>query len=160
MPARAPKVSRNLEKVLQGLGQKIRDRRKELKISSITTAEAAGISRVTLHRVEKGEGSVAMSSYLSVIAALGLSIELAELSKGKKSGSPGAVLPKKIRLTDYKQLKRIAWQLKGTKEISPNEALDLYERNWRHVDAKAMDERERKLLEMLMAFFGRGRLLV
>ena len=61
---------------------------------------------------------------------------------------------------DYQQLKRLAWQLKDTKELTPREALDLYERNWRHVDTAAMDEGERELIEVLLAAFGRERLLV
>jgi len=159
MPARAPNISAKLEKVLRKLGQELRDRRKKLKISSVATAEAAGISRITLHRIERGEASVAMSAYISVIVALGLSLDLVD-PKSPKSKPSISDLPKKIRIADYKQLKRIAWQLKGTKQISPQEALDLYERNWRHVDAKAMDEKEQKLLDMLLAAFGRERLLV
>ena len=96
-----------------------------------------------------------------MIFALGLTLKLVDpRSQKSKRDSLDRKLPKRIRLANYKQLKRLAWQLKGTKEMTPKEALDLYERNWRHVDAKAMDSRERELLEMLLAAFGRERLLV
>lgn len=161
MPARAPQITKAPEKLLRELGQKIREHRKKLGVSATATAEAAGMSRVTLHRIEKGEVSVAMSAYLSVICALGLALELVDpQNKKEKRKSLEQKMPQKIRIADYKQLKRLAWQLKGTKEISPKEALGLYERNWRHIDTKAMDTREEKLLEMLLAAFGRERLLV
>lgn len=119
------------------------------------------MSRITLHRIERGEASVAMGAYLSVIFALGLTVQLVDpQSQKRKRDLLDQEPPKKIRLADYKQLKRLAWHLKDTKEISPKEALDLYERNWRHIDAKAMDAHEQKLLEMLLAAFGRERLLV
>ncbi len=161
MPAKSPQIPKDLEKALHKLGQRLRDRRKKLGISAVATAEAAGMSRITLYRIEQGEASVAMGAYLSVIAALGLAFDLVDLrSQKRKRDSLKPKLPPKIRLADYKQLKRLAWQLRDTKEISPKEALDLYERNWRHVDVKAMDSREQEFLETLLAAFGRERLLV
>lgn len=119
------------------------------------------MSRVTLHRIERGEPSVAMGAYLSAIFALGLELELSDPRQRKsRSQRLDRKPPSKIRPADYPQLKRLAWQLKGTKEISPKEALDIYERNWRHVDLKSMDARERDLVEMLLDAFGRERLLV
>lgn len=101
-----------------------------------------------------------MSAYLSVICALGLALELVDPKNKKKKQTTETKLPQKIRLADFKQLKRLAWQLEGTEEVSPKEALDLYQRNWRHLDTKAMDAREQKLLAALLAEFGRERLLV
>lgn len=147
-----------LDKTLQELGQKIRERRKHLKVSSVLTAEAAGLSRVTLYRIEKGEPSVAMGAYLAVILSLGLKMELTNTTPTNNAAR--LPLPSKIRVGDYKQLKRIAWQIKKTKELSPKDALDLYERNWRHVDTKNLDALERSLIEALLASFGREKLLV
>lgn len=161
MPAPSPKIGRSLEKSLQRLGQRVRDRRKQLGVNATTTAEAAGLSRVTLYRIERGEPSVAMGAYLAVISALGLEVELMD-AQARSGARPGATrpLPKMIPLSKYPQLKRLAWQLKDTKQLTPDEALELYERNWRHVDLKAMDARERELIESLLAAFGRERLLV
>ena len=161
MPAKSPSIGKKLEKDLQGLGQRLRERRKELRVSATTTAEAAEMSRVTLYRIEKGEPSVAMGAYLSVISALGLALDVRDPLKKKMPPSNSKnKLPKKIRIASYKQLKRLAWQLKGTQELTHEEVLDPYERNWRHVDIAAMDAREKKLLEMLLAAFGREKLLV
>ncbi len=161
MPAKSPVIRKSLEKNLQTLGQQLRDRRKDLGVSAVTAAQAAAMSRVTLYRIEKGEASVAMGAYLSVICSLGLALDLKDPSAQKNLPDKAKnKLPKKIRISNYKQLKRLAWQLKKTHELTPQEALDFYERNWRHVDINSMDSREKKLLEMLLAAFGRERLLV
>jgi transcriptional regulator with XRE-family HTH domain len=126
-------------------------------VTATELAEAAGMSRMTLHRIEKGEPSVTMGAYMSVIAALGLRLELADPGV-RKASRDKAPLPRAIRIADYPQLKRIAWQLADT-ELTPKEALALYQRNWRHVDRKAMDDLERDLVRRLAARLG-GRLVV
>lgn len=138
------------------LGQAIREARKAQRLSATVTAEAAGISRVTLYRIEKGEPSVVMGAYLQVALALGLTLTLDQPQTKRAQRK----LPAKIRISDYKQLKRLAWQLKDGQEMTPEQALSLYERNWRHVDEEKMDERERDFLKALLAHFGRERLLV
>lgn len=160
MPAKSPVISKTLEKKLQELGQRLRERRKELGVSATTTAEAAEMSRITLNRIERGEASVAMGAYMSVAAALGLDLGIQDARGRKSSASVKGKLPKKIKIASYGQLRKLAWQLKDTTELTAQEALDLYERNWRHVDVKKMNNKEKKLLELLLASFGRERLLV
>ena len=96
---------------------------------------------------------------MSVIAALGLDIELLDSRPGGAMEA-AAKLPATIRLADYPQLKRIAWQRKRVAEITPNDALALYERNWRHIDGEALGTRERELVKLLVDALGGGRLLV
>ena len=164
MSAPSPPISPILQKTLRSLGQRLRTRRKDLGVSAAASAEAAGMSRVTLYRIEKGEASVTMGAYLSVVSTLGLDLELSEKhnerSRASRSRSSGLKLSPRVKLADYAQLKKLAWQLKDTKEISPKEALELYERNWRHVDLKTMSPREREFIQALLAAFGRERLLV
>ncbi|MGK5084105.1 helix-turn-helix transcriptional regulator [Bdellovibrionota bacterium FG-1] len=160
MPASSPPVGAALKKLLRYFGQRLRAHRKRLGVNATVTAESAGMSRVTLHRIERGEPSVTMGAYLSVISALGLELELFDPQQKRTSRSSAPKLPSKVRLTDFPQLKRLAWQMKDTQEISPKEALDLYERNWRHVDLAKMDSHEREFIETLLAAFGRERLLV
>ena len=75
MPATSPNQSTTCIAQLQALGARIRAQRKALKVSSTVTAEAAGVSRVTLHRIEKGEPSVTLGAYGNVLAALGLELQ-------------------------------------------------------------------------------------
>ena len=72
MPSPAPLTSEQCAAQLQALGAQIRAQRKALRLSATVTAEAAGLSRVTLHRIEKGEPSVTMGAWCNTMAALGL----------------------------------------------------------------------------------------
>lgn len=158
MPAKAPPRGTQLKKVLRQLGQEIRDRRKQLELSAVATSEAAFISRMTLNRIEKGEPSVTLGAYINVLSALGLELDLRD--KNRIRDESLGELPKRIRVADYPQLKRLAWQLKDSTELSPEEALELYERNWRHVENDNLQKKERQLIDRLLAKLGRSKLLV
>ena len=163
MPALSPPASAAASALLTLLGQRIRDHRKALSVSATDAAEASGISRVTLHRIERGEPSVAMASYMNAIAALGLELEITRPQTQRQhpaASDHASPIPSTLRLADYPQLKRLAWQRGGTAKVSPEEALSLYERNWRHVDMAAMDPHERALVAALAQQWGGGRLLV
>ena len=84
---------------------------------------------------------------------LGLSFDLIDA----KAAAGTTKLPKKIRLRDFPQLKKLAWQLHSVDEISPPEALDLYERNWRHLDRTAVSDNEAALIDALSRELGEGR---
>ena len=164
MPARAPPLAEAAATKLAALGERIRERRKALKVSAVDAAEAAGMSRVTLHRVEAGEPSVAMAAYIGAATAVGLELDLVdprERSRGKRGKARSErPFPARIRLADYPQLKRLAWQLHGVTTLSPEEVLGLYERNWRHVDTGALEPAEQALVNALVQHLGGGRLLV
>jgi transcriptional regulator with XRE-family HTH domain len=72
MPAPSPDLTPQSAEALAAIGGVVRQRRKDLRISAVAAAEAAGISRVTLHRIEKGQPAVTMGAYLRVLVALGL----------------------------------------------------------------------------------------
>ena len=164
MPALAPAIGHLLAARLMTLGVRIRDHRKAMRISATDAAEAAGMSRVTLHRIERGEPSVAMAAYFSATAALGLELQVVSPPQRTRDGRVDLIapseLPETIRLADHPQLARLAWQQHGVVEVSPAEALSLYERNWRHVDLQAMGPHERALVQALADRLSAGRLLV
>ena len=146
------KIRNNMTSKIIDLGQKIRTQRKALRISATATAEAAGMSRVTLYRIEKGEASVTMGAYLSAMAALGLDLDITPAG-GTAAQAPACDragwIPARVPLADYPQLRQLAWQVHGTDWLTPREALDIYERNWRHVDAQALEPHEQQLVEAL-----------
>lgn len=159
MPATAPASLDAVIEKLHALGQAIRTHRKSMKISATAAAEAAGMSRVTLHRIEKGEPSVTMGAYLNAMLALGLDWRLfspGEPDPGTAAMETGAI-PARIRLADYPQLKRLAWQVHGTDELTPIEARNIYERNERHLDWPLMSAHERRLIEALYQQLGRNK---
>ena len=157
MPSSAPIVLEQCTAQLQALGEQIRARRKALRLSATVTAEAAGLSRVTLHRIEKGEPSVTMGAYLNAVAALGLEFHIT--APNDKAGpvaeaSRKGWIPARIRLADYPQLQALAWHVHGTEALTPSEALGIYERNWRHLDVPAMAPAEQDLVEALRLGLG------
>jgi transcriptional regulator with XRE-family HTH domain len=152
MPARAPIVASTATDKLIELGKQIRAHRKALRISATTVAEAAGISRVTLHRIENGEPSVTMGAYLNAMEALSIDfgiIKSTELTAAALNVDRTGWIPARIRLADYPQLKQLAWQVHGTDELTPVEALGIYDRNWRHLDVNALEPHERQLVDAL-----------
>lgn len=136
---------------LHRLGGEIRARRKALGVNATNTAESAGISRVTLHRIEKGEPSVAMGAYLNVMAALGL--QLLAANPPTSTNAEGSI-PTKIKLDEFPQLRQLAWQIHGTDTLTPLEARDIYERNWRHLDKNKLEDHERQLIHALREGLG------
>lgn len=156
MPAATPTVAPTDQERLARLGERLRAVRKRQRVTTVAASEAAGISRVTLHRIERGEPTVAIGAWMAAASALGLAFDLVDANAANQTGK----LPKQIRLRDYPQLKKLAWQLHGVHEISPREALQLYERNWRHVDHRALSEDEAALIDALSREVGGGRLLV
>ncbi len=156
MPATALKISNRDSHDLARLGARIRQARRQQKVSAVAAAEAAGLSRVTLHRIERGEPSVAMSSWLALANAVGLAFALVDPS----ALPPSVELPARIRLDRYPRLQKLAWQLKGVDDLPPKDALALYERNWRHVDVAGLTEEEAALIRALSSNFGGGKLLV
>lgn len=155
MPAAAPALPPAGAVTLARLGQRIRSQRQRLQVSAAIAAESAGMSRVTWHRIERGEPSVTMGAYLGAAAAVGLDFELHE-----RAAPPDTAAAQGIRLRDFPQLRQLAWAVPGAQSMTPQQALALYERNWRHVDVARLTAEERALIESLAATFGAGRLLV
>lgn len=156
MPASPPPASpADLDRLVR-LGRRLAAARKQQKVTAVAAAEAAGISRVTLHRIERGEPAVSMGAWVAAASAVGLLLELVD-----GSAAPDTTpLPQRIRLDEYPALKKLAWQLQGVEELTPREALDLYERNWRQVDGPSLSMKEIALIHVLSRTLGGGRLLV
>ena len=151
MPSKSPTNPEQCTAQLQALGEQIRTQRKALRLSATVTAEAAGLSRVTLHRIEKGEPSVTMGAWCNALAALGMDLQARTSTQQPPATAPDRAgwIPARVALADYPQLRALAWQVHGTDTLTPAEALGIYERNARHLDMEAMPAHERALLEAL-----------
>ena len=157
MPAKPPRPAARTQAQLQALGELIRARRKALGVSAAAAAEAAGLSRVTLHRIEKGEPAVTIGAWANVLAALDMDWGARAPEEAAKAAQPTDLndwVPVRVRLSDYPQLKSLAWQVQGTDTLSPAEALDIYTRNARHLDMEAMTAPEQALIVALRTAFG------
>jgi transcriptional regulator with XRE-family HTH domain len=147
------------------LGAKIAAQRKALGVRAQSAARSAGISRVTLHRIEKGETSVSLGAYLQVCQVLGLHLGILTADGG---GAPQNLQPTNplvvdgphIRIGDYSQLTALAWQLDVNTLLTDVEARGIYERNQRFLDVQQINSHERALMQRLIAEIGMGSLLV
>ena len=149
--------------VLVRLGGQITARRKALKIRAQSCAGAAGISRVTLHRIERGESTVNMGAYLQVCEVLDLHLGLVPLGNqgieecAKQIAGPDTP---HLRIKDYPQLKTLAWQLDEEEYLTDAEAISIYERNKRFLDLEHLENHERELMQRLTINRGMEQLFV
>ena len=59
----------------------------------------------------------------------------------------------------FAELARLVWNRDPNRAITGQEALGLYEANWRHVDVASLSPQERSLIDSLATRFGGGHLL-
>jgi transcriptional regulator with XRE-family HTH domain len=100
IPVAAPiPVTRALRK----LGHDIRDARRRRRIPVAILAERSSISRMTLHKVEKGEPGVSMGTYATVLFVLGMADRLADVADPRRDTVGLELeeerLPERIRLS-------------------------------------------------------------
>lgn len=153
MPTPAPKLTPAAQASAQALGATVRTQRKALSVTATALAEAAGVSRVTVYRIEKGEPSVTLGAYANVLAALGLALQASPESANATSAASPGWLPARVRLADYPQLRSLAWHMPGAQALSPAQAWSLYQRNARHMDDAALTPAERQLMQALHQAF-------
>lgn len=108
---------------------------------------------MTLHRIEAGNPSVTIGAYANVAAALGVHLVVPVMDE------PGAA-PTRLLVGDYPGLRSLAWQTDSGTEITEAEALNLYERGWRHLDREALTDREKAFIQHLADTYGSGTLVV
>jgi len=91
------------------LGRDIQNARKRRKITTSLMAERASITRVTLAKIEKGNPSVAIGLYATVLFVLGMKDALKDLVDFKKDEIGQMLeeenLPKRVRLKTKKVIR-------------------------------------------------------
>ncbi|WP_137917074.1 helix-turn-helix transcriptional regulator [Hydrogenophaga sp. 2FB] len=159
--------------LLLDLGARLRLARKRRGLSAEKVALAAGITRVTLNRLEVGAPEAAtLGTLTKVLGALGLSADLMLLARDDKVGhrlrDTQLLEPKKTRLPSLISLQDLphlreaaAWHIRNPDAaLTPAEVYELYERNWRHIEPGKIVGKEAKLLKQLTKTIGKGVLLV
>jgi transcriptional regulator with XRE-family HTH domain len=97
MAKTAPPILPALRRRLQELGENVRLARLRRGYSAELTAERAGISRPTLRAIERGDGSVSMGAYASVLQTLGLEETLTSVARDDVLGRKLQDLNVKVR---------------------------------------------------------------
>lgn len=64
-------------------------------------------------------------------------------------------MPDLLHIDDYPQLALLAWN-RVVRDIAGDEALALYERNWRFVDTATLTDNEAALIAKLTKQYGHG----
>ena len=83
------------------LGHNLALARKKRRLSTVSMSERSFVSRTTLAKIEKGDPSVSIGAYASVLAILGLEQQLGEVAHRTKDSLGLDIdekqLPKRIR---------------------------------------------------------------
>ena len=74
------------QKIFDGIGENIKLARKRRKLTTEQVAERAGIHRATLHRVEKGDPTVAIGLYFNVLKVLNLESDFSKIAMDDEFG--------------------------------------------------------------------------
>jgi hypothetical protein len=102
VPAHSKGLPIPVARALRKLGRDLRDARRRRRIPSAVLAERAGIGRMTLFRIERGDGSVSLGSYAAVLFSLDMIERLNDLADVRFDAIGLAVeeghLPQRIRL--------------------------------------------------------------
>jgi DNA-binding XRE family transcriptional regulator len=153
MPAKSPTVNAPAREMMEEIGRTIRGRRKALGVSTVMAAHAAGVSRVTWHRVEKAEPSVTLGAYVAALQTLGLGVQATQASAPAPNAfghsATECTIAAGIAINRYPQLREIAWHVKDGFVLTPTEAWGLYDRYRRHLRLEEMQPDERKLYDEL-----------
>lgn len=80
MPSKAPLAFSSESKLLADFGERLRLARLRRRLATATVAERCGISRPTLAKVERGNASVTLGTYLRVLSVYGLDGDLAAVA--------------------------------------------------------------------------------
>ena len=100
-------LPRAARQALAKLGEDITVARKKRRISTVSMAERAFISRGTLYKVEKGDPTVSMGVYATVLAILGLTEALGQVADRRNDTLGLDIeedrLPRKIVLSRHKR---------------------------------------------------------
>jgi len=87
MGKRTSTISPKLKCILATVGENIKLARLRRNLSSSLLAQRAGMTRVTLASIEKGEATVSFGAYANVLFSLGLEQDLLLIAKGDELGN-------------------------------------------------------------------------
>lgn len=127
-------------------GVQLRAVRQKAGLTQEQLAARAGLTRQKVIDLEQGRPGVALATFIAALEVLGVDLDLTQLQQRGP----------RIPLSDYPELRQLAWNRGGAEWISEPEALALYERNWRHVDPGQMPPEEQALLDYLVRKHGGG----
>lgn len=100
MPRTYPTFFPKAKRQLESLGKRLREARLRRKIAAGHFAERMGVSRDTLNRLERGDATIAIGTYLRALAVLGLDADLEQVAANDALGrqlQDAALAPRRVR---------------------------------------------------------------
>lgn len=136
------------------LGVDLRVQRKRLGVTAEIAAKAAGISRVTLHRIENGSPGASIGAVYQVASALGLELRLCDRSVQPANNlETEEVVPLTIVIDRNPFLKSLCWHIPNQKVLSAREAHDIYEKGSKFLQDTEVTDEELRLITNLKQMF-------
>ncbi len=86
MPSKPPIVFPQEQRLLSAFGERLRLARLRRKLSMVTVAQRAGVSRTSLYNAEAGDPGATLGTYLRILAVLGLETDIQALAADDKVG--------------------------------------------------------------------------
>jgi transcriptional regulator with XRE-family HTH domain len=132
-------VSANVQPHFDELGTRLKGARIERRISLVEMANRTGISRDTLHRLERGDPSISIAALLNVLGVLGLEAELDQVAARFRTRREARPIDPQV-LIDFAErdwsavtaLKTAAW-LKRRQRLGPRDSFRISDDLRRHV---------------------------
>jgi len=159
------------------LGARIAALRRMKRMRQQDVAAAAGLARATVREIEHGSATAGIGSYLKVLEVLDALNDVnlvAPLARDVADAAARPVMrvrpPRQVTLVrranrkpaadvvqidDYPQLAQLAWN-RAIRDITGEDALALYEANWRFVEQDELTARETALIDRLKKKYGHG----
>ena len=139
---------------LTKLGADLKLNRKRLGVTAEVAAKAAGISRVTLHRIERGSAGASIGAVHQVASALGLELRLCDrIVHPTNAFDTDEAVPLKIVIDRYPFLRSLCWHIPNQNVLGAREAHDIYARGSRFLKDQEFSNEELKLMEKLSQMF-------
>lgn len=129
-----------------------------LSISEV--AAAMNVDPAQVSRFESGSTNPTMATVRRYANAVGATFHVETRPWVGTDENPPPHAEHTVAISRYPQLRSICWQLGPDAQLSEQEALSRYEREWRHVDTAALTDSERAFIEHLVKTYGGGKLLV
>ncbi len=86
MKTKTPRPFPSVDRQLKAFGQRLREARLRRDISTVLFCERMNVSRDTLNRLEKGDASIAIGTYLRALRILGMDKDFEAVAKNDELG--------------------------------------------------------------------------
>lgn len=86
MKTKTPRPFPSVDRQLKAFGQRLREARLRRDISTVLFCERMNVSRDTLNRMEKGDASIAIGTYLRALRVLGMDKDFEAVARSDELG--------------------------------------------------------------------------